>query len=97
MAEYQVGRWRAWHHHMAPVMIATMFLDKERMAHRETAELLSCRDLVEIMRHKLPLKIATDEDLVASIADRHTRRRRAMDSAYRRQAEMLSASNCNAI
>jgi hypothetical protein len=33
-------------------MIATMFLDKERMAHRETAELLSCRDLVEIMRHR---------------------------------------------
>ena len=56
MAEYQVRRWRAWHHHMALVMIATMFLDKERMAHRETAELLSCRDLV---------------DLEASIIDRH--------------------------
>ena len=97
MADYQVRRWQAWHHHMALVMIATMFLAKERIAHRDTADLLSCRDLVEIMRHKLPLKIATDEDLVASIADRHTRRRRAMDSAYRRQAEMLSASNCNAI
>ncbi len=52
MAEYQVRRWRAWHHHMALVMIAIMFLDKERMPHRETAELLSCRDWVEIMRHR---------------------------------------------
>ncbi|MCP5227434.1 MAG: IS701 family transposase [Candidatus Accumulibacter sp.] len=97
MADYQVRRWQAWHHHMALVMIATMFLAKERLAHRDTADLLSCRDLVEIMRHKLPLKIVTDEDLAASIANRHTRRRRAMDSAYRRQQEMHSASNCNAI
>ena len=52
MAEHQVRRWQAWHHHMALVMIATMFLGKECMAHRETAELLSWRDWVEIMRHR---------------------------------------------
>jgi SRSO17 transposase len=93
MAEYQVRRWQAWHHHMALVMIATMFLAKERIAHRETAELLSCRDLVDIMRHRLPTKIVTDEDLAASISDRHRRRRQAMESAYRMQAAMLSASD----
>ena len=93
MAEYQVRRWQAWHHHMALVMIATMFLAKERIAHRETAELLSCRDLVEIMRHRLPTKIVTDEDLAASIIDRHRRRHQAMESAYRKQAAMLSASD----
>ena len=76
---------------MALVMIATMFLAKERMAHRATAELLSCRDLVEIMRHRLPTKIVTDEDLAESIIDRHQRRRQAMESAYRKQAAMLSA------
>jgi SRSO17 transposase len=89
MAEYQVRRWPAWHHHMALVMIATIFLAKERFAHRDTAALLSCRDLVEIMRHKLPTKIITDEDLAASIVDRHRRRQKAMDSAYRKQATML--------
>ncbi|HRD89808.1 MAG TPA: hypothetical protein PL117_01740 [Accumulibacter sp.] len=97
MGDYQVRRWQAWHHHMALVMIATMFLAKERLAHRDTADLLSCRDLVEIMRHKLPLKIVNDKDLAASIANRATRRRCAMDSACRRQEEMPSASNCNAI
>lgn len=60
-------RWQAWRHHMALVMIATMFLAKERLAHRDTADLLSCRDLVEIMRHKLPSKIVSDEDFAASI------------------------------
>ena len=94
MADYQVRGFQAWHHHMALVMIAQMFLAKERLALRETAGLLSCNDLVEIMRHKLPTKIETDEDLVAMIEDRHRRRRVAMDHAYRKQALMLEASAC---
>jgi SRSO17 transposase len=92
MADYQVRGFNAWHHHMALVMVALMFLAKERLANRETATLLSCNDLVEIMRHKLPTKIETDADLAASIEDRHRRRHRAMDSAYRKQATILSAS-----
>jgi hypothetical protein len=56
--------------------------------------MLSCRDLVEIMRHhRLPTKIVPDEDLAKSIIDRHQRRRQAMESAYRTQAAMLSASD----
>jgi len=93
MADYQVRGWQAWHHHMALVMIALMFLAKERLANRETAELLSCNDLVEIMRHKLPTKIHTDADLVASIEDRHRRRQLAKDFAYRKQVTILSASD----
>ena len=97
MADYQVRGWRAWHHHMALVMVALMFLAKERMAHRETAELLSCNDLVEIMRHKLPRKIETDADLVALIENRHRRRQRAKDFAYEKQEVILSALECGGI
>jgi SRSO17 transposase len=97
MADYQVRGWQAWHHHMALVMVALMFLAKERMANRHTADLLSCNDLVEIMRHKLPSKIKTDDDLVASIEDRHRRRQHAKDFAYRKQATILSASACDEI
>jgi SRSO17 transposase len=93
MADYQVRGWPAWHHHMALVMVALMFLAKERLAHRETADLLSCNDLVEIMRHKLPRKIETDADLVASIENRHRQRQLAKDFAYRKQAAILSASD----
>lgn len=91
MAQYQVRGWQAWHHHMALVMVALMFLAKERLANRETAELLSCNDLVEIMRHKLPSKIQTDADLAASIEARHRRRQIARDFAYEKQAGILSA------
>ena len=77
---------------MALVSVALMFLAKERLAHRETAELLSCNDLVEIMRHKLPTKINTDDDLIALIENRHRRRRLARDSTYRTQIAKLAAS-----
>jgi len=97
MADYQVRGWQAWHHHMALVMVALMFLAKERMAHRETADLLSCNDLVEIMRHKLPSKIQTDADLVVSIEDRHRRRQHAKNIAYQKQASILSALACDEI
>ena len=32
MADYQVRRWDAWHRHMALVMVAMLFLLKERLA-----------------------------------------------------------------
>jgi SRSO17 transposase len=93
MADYPVRGDNAWHHHMARVMIALMLLAKERIAHCETADLLSCNDQVEIMRHKRPSKIQTDADLVASIQDRHRRRQKAKEFAYKKQAAILSASD----
>lgn len=93
MADYQVRGWQAWHHHMALVMVALMFLAKERQANRDTDRLLSCNDLVQILKHKLPSKIETDEDLVSTIQNRHRRRQDAMDSAYRKQAATLDASS----
>ena len=92
LADYQVRRFNAWHHHMALVMIALMFLAKERLANRHTAELLSCNDLVDILRYKLPTKIRSDEALAELIANRHRRRQRARDHAYRKQAESLAAT-----
>lgn len=89
----QARGWQAWHHHMALVMIALMILAKERLAHREiTASMLSCHDLIDILRHKLPSKIKTDDDMVAMITDRHRRRLDAMQSAYQKQTETLRAS-----
>jgi len=93
MADYQVRVWNGWHHHMSLVAIALMFLAKERLANHQTAAFLSCRDVVEMLRHRLPSKIVSDEALVQSIVDRHKRRRQAMDSAYRRQAAILNASD----
>lgn len=94
MADYQARGWQAWHHHMALVMIALMFLAKERLAHRDiTASMLSCHDLIDILRHKLPSTGRTDDDLVAMIESQHRRRLTAKQSAYRKQAEILGTSH----
>jgi SRSO17 transposase len=85
MAEYQCRKWDGWHHHMAMVMIATMFLAKERLALRKTAQLLSCEDVVQMIQHRLPSKITDEDALVSQIVSRHRRRNAARDSAYQRQ------------
>jgi SRSO17 transposase len=85
MAQYQCRKWDGWHHHMAMVMIATMFLAKERLALRDTAQLLSCEDVVQMIKHRLPSKIIDDDALVSQIVSRHQRRSAARDSAYQRQ------------
>ena len=92
MADYQVRGWNGWHHHMALVMVAMMFLAKERLAGRDTHRLLSCLDIVDMLRHKLPSKIQSDEDLVMTIANRHQRRRQAASSQYQKQDLTLPAS-----
>jgi SRSO17 transposase len=85
MADYQVRGWLAWHHHMALVLVAHLFLAKERLALRDSHRFLSCLDVVEMLKHKLPSKINTDDDLAASIAQRHRRRFFAAKQHYDRQ------------
>jgi len=82
MAQYQVRGWLAWNHHMALVLIAHLFLTKERLALRDTHRLLSCLDVVQMLRHKLPSKANSDEDLATSIHQRHRRRYEAAKHHY---------------
>ena len=86
MARYQVRGWLAWHHHMALVLIAHLFLTKERLALRDTHRLLSCLDVVEMLRHKLPSKINSDENLAMSIQQPHRRRFEAARHHYKQHS-----------
>jgi SRSO17 transposase len=92
MAHYQVRGWLAWHHPMALVLIAHLFLTKERLALRDTHRLLSCLDVVEMLRHKLPSKINSDQDLATSIQQRHRRRLEAAKHHYEKLGLTTPAS-----
>ncbi len=85
LADYQVLGWRAWHHHVTLVMLAMLFIAEQRAAHQPGLELLTPRDIVEMLKETLPRKPDGREALVARINQRHARRHGAIESRYRTQ------------
>jgi SRSO17 transposase len=49
MADYQVRKWSAWHHHMALVMMAMLFMLTEKIHHKDTYPMLSCADIEHLL------------------------------------------------
>ncbi len=65
MADYQVRKWRAWHHHMALVMMAMLFMLNERIRHKDTYPLLSCSDIEELTyANALKSALRQDPDVI---------------------------------
>jgi SRSO17 transposase len=85
MADYEVRKWRGWHHHMAMVALAMLFLLKERVEHAESAPLLSARDIVELLAFYLPRRRRQEKEVVADLVRRHEQRVAAAKGHARRQ------------
>ena len=83
MGDYQVRGWIGWHHHMALVMLAMIFLLRERKSHEKELDLLSCQDIVELLNVFLPRADTTKEAVIKNMKERHRRRRQSIDSARR--------------
>ena len=88
LADYRALGWRAWHHHVTMVMLAMLFIAEQRVAHQPGLELLTPRDIVEMLRETLPRQPDGKEALVARINQRHQRRRSAIDSRIRTQRKL---------
>lgn len=80
MSEYQLRKWRGWHHHMALISMAHLFLLKERMRNEESLPLLSMQDIVTMLAFYLPQRDTTEEEMFRQLAARHAKRRRDMRS-----------------
>jgi SRSO17 transposase len=87
MDHYQVRGWLAWHHHMAMVMMSTLFLLETRMEQKETHPLLSCPDIAKLLAHFLPRRDITHEEVFRQMNVRHQQRQASIDSAYKRQGD----------
>lgn len=83
MADYQVRKWSAWHHHMALVMMAMLFMLDERIRHEDTWPLLSCSDIEELLAHFLPRRDVTEEEIIRQLEHRHRKRRSAIEAHTR--------------
>lgn len=83
--EYQARGWLAWYHHVALVMMAMLFLLRERLDHAENVPLLSARDVKLLLVHFLPRGDAGLEEVLHQMRKRHRQREAAIESAYRDQ------------
>jgi SRSO17 transposase len=95
MGGYQVRGWRAWHHHMAMVLIAMLFLLRQRHIHRDSIPLLSTHDIRTMLFHFLPRKNADRATILDQMERRHAARQadidRATAKAHRRHKSTLPA------
>jgi SRSO17 transposase len=89
MADYQVRKWSGWHHHMALVMMAMLFMLSEKINHKDTHPLLSCADIEDLLAHFLPRRDVTEEEVIFQLEQRHLQRQKAIDSHARCQEKML--------
>ncbi len=85
LGDYPVRGWRGWHHHLALVMMAMLFLLEERQLHRQTRPLLSGTDIRALLNHFLPRRDTTLAEVLRQMEVRHRKRQAAIDSAYRQQ------------
>jgi SRSO17 transposase len=85
LADYQALSWRSWHHHVTMVMLAMLFIAEQRVDAPPGLELLSPRDIVEILKEILPRKPEGKQALIDRINARHKRRLAAIQSRYRTQ------------
>lgn len=80
MADYQARGWTAWHHHMAMVALAQLFILGEKMRTCPQIELLSAQDIVEALTVLLPKKDTTIDQILTIITRRHDKRMAARKS-----------------
>jgi SRSO17 transposase len=82
---YQARGWRAWHHHMALVMMAMLFMLEERVAAADTLPLLSCSDVETLLAHFLPRRDVSVDEVIRQLQVRHAKRQASIDYAYEKQ------------
>lgn len=85
MADYQMRGWIGWHHHMALVQMAMLFMLKERIENKEEYPLLSYGDIERLLAKFLPRRDITTDEIIRQVKKSHDKRKAAMESAARVQ------------
>ncbi|MBF0102678.1 MAG: IS701 family transposase [Desulfobacterales bacterium] len=88
MAEYQVRGWNAWYHHMALVMMAMLFMTKNKMLYQDQIPLLTCYDIKVLLAYFLPNRKNSVDEIIRQMELRHAKRRAASESATKRQTPL---------
>lgn len=81
MSDYQLRKWRGWHHHMTLVLLAHLFLLRERLENAESYPLLSCQDVVSMLAFYLPKRDVTEAEVFRQLSARHRKRQEEINRA----------------
>jgi len=88
LSDYQVRKWRGWHHHHALVMMACAFVLEEKLHHETDTPLLSVRDARLLIIARL---WGTEQDVetrIQQMEKRHQKRQQEIDRHYRAPTNM---------
>jgi len=77
MADYQVRNWNAWHHHMALVLLAMLWITKEQTHFLSVKQRITPHDVVRIIKTLIPLKKKSPLDTAKIIFRDHWNRDRS--------------------
>jgi len=92
MGDYQTRGWLAWHHHMALVMMAMLFITRTRMLYSDSIPLLSFSDIRRLLAFFLPQKITTRQEVLKQMRIRHAAREQSMaDKSHAKTKKLLEA------
>jgi len=89
MADYQIRKWSAWHHHMALVMMTMLFMLSERIRHKDAYPLLSCSDIEDLLSRFLPRRDVSEAEVILQLEERHHKRLSAIKSHTRNHGKRL--------
>ncbi len=83
MSDYQVRKWIGWQHHQSLVMMASLFLLKEKIANEKEYPLMSVRDArILIIAEMFGTKKQSEERL-EQMKQRHYKRKKDIDRYYK--------------
>lgn len=83
LSDYQVRKWRGFHHHMALSLMVMLFMLEERQKHEIEKPLLSYSDIRILLSHFLPRRDVTTDEVMRQMDVRHRKRQSSIDSAQR--------------
>jgi len=89
--QYQVIGWRGWHHHMAMVLLAMLFLLTLKCNLKSKAPMMTLQDAYDILKIVMPKKKLTYGDAVKIIEKKHQNRFRSRQSRLMKQKQQLKS------
>ncbi len=84
MGDYEVRKWRGWHHHMTMTMLAMLLLLEMKIGLGDKCPDLTVQDVRDILQRTLPKRKVTEDDFRKLLEEKIKRRKSARNSRHRK-------------